>query len=398
MVTTGRISRRQPWRATRRGRRTQLGIVGVIAAVLLAACGGGGGEEETPEGGQADGEVTFPDYYPADYGDMVEASRDETGVDVYGILPVEDWEILIDGFHEVYPWIEVNVLDLGTAEVFERYSGEAAGGGSEADMLQSTASGSWWTFVNEEDAVEPYESPEAEHLPEATKPLPGVYTMSTDPLLLMYNKSLLSEDQYPESMADLKQLAEDEPELVNNKLTTYNIAEAYATWWWLDEAQPEQYQEWFSALGPVTRPEASAGPMVEKIAIGEYVAGYYLSIAVLGLPIFDGAGGDVLGWAVAKDSAPLFARNIGIPVGADSPNSAKLLLDYLLSEEGQTLYPEASLVPARDVEVPEDWFTYESLEAQVDEGALILNGPTEELASPEVYDSFTAEWNTLFNR
>jgi iron(III) transport system substrate-binding protein len=381
----------------------RLGALSSTALLLLVAACGGGGEEPADDAAGTDGadaeQLTLPDYYPENYSEIVEGCESESGVDVYGILPLENWQIILEGFSQLHPDVEVRPLDLGTTEVFERYTGEAAGGGSAADLLQSTASGAWWTIVNDDDAIEPYESPELDDLPDPAKPLPGVYTMSTDPLMLMYNKSLLSEDQWPESMADVVQLAEEDPELVENKLTSYNITENFAGWWWLAQEQPEQFEEWFSVIGPMTRPEASGGPMIEKVAIGEYLISYYNSSAVLGLPIWDGPGAEVLGYAVATDSAPLFARNIGIPQTADSPNCAKLLLDYLMSEQGQELLPEANLVPSRlGVDVPDDWFSYESLEAQVDEGALILAGPAEELADPATYDEFRAEWQALFEQ
>lgn len=340
----------------------------------------------------------FPDHYPAEYAQIVEGSRDEQKLTIYGILPTEHWDKMLAGFKELYPWIEVEALDLGTSEVFERYAAEVAAGASDADLIQSIASGQWWIFTSEEAAFSEYESPETDFLPDVANPLPGIYTMSSDPLILLFNKAVLTEDQQPGSMEELVGLVEGQPEVFDGKITTYNVTEFFTQWWWIKESNPERFESWFSVLGPASRPEAGGGTQFEKVSTGEYVVSYYMSSAVLGLDVWDGPTGDILGWAIATDSVPLLARNIGIPATSDSPNSARLLLDYLLSEVGQELVVDVNLVPVRDVAVPEGWFTYASLSAGAEDGALVMTGPAEALTSQAEFDAFVAEWNSLFGR
>ena len=72
--------------------------------------------------------AAMPDYYPADYSSVIEASKAENGVLVYSNMGEMNWRPLIEAFNAEYPWIKVQTLDLGSIEVFERYYAETAAG------------------------------------------------------------------------------------------------------------------------------------------------------------------------------------------------------------------------------------------------------------------------------
>jgi iron(III) transport system substrate-binding protein len=114
--------------------------------------------------------------------------------------------------------------------------------------------------------------------------------------------------------------------------------------------------------------------MNEKIATGEYVAG----IAVSGITIFprlEQPGGELLGFAFPDDGTILMQRGMGIPAKAANPNSAKLFVDFALSNKGQTLVGKGGLVPYRDdVDESQVRYTYQGIEKLVGKDNLIIAG------------------------
>lgn len=48
-------------------------------------------------------DASWPDYYPDDYGDIIEASRDEDNLLVYSNMAEYNWTPIIEGFQELYP-------------------------------------------------------------------------------------------------------------------------------------------------------------------------------------------------------------------------------------------------------------------------------------------------------
>lgn len=322
------------------------------------------------------GAANLPDYYPASYQQMVEASKKENGLVIYSNMADNNWKPVIDGFNKLYPWIKVETLDLGSGTVHSRWEAEAGSGSRTADILISGANDRWARY-GQEGTMLPYESPELPHLPDFAKPYPGVNVMSTDPLVITYNAMLLSEKERPTGLASLAELAKREPKKFMNRITTYDAARnsfGLAAWWKTLQVKGEDGWNLLQSIGPMIRGETSGGPMNEKIATGEYLVG----IAVSGITIFprlEQPGGRVLGFAFPDDGTPVMMRGMGIPKNSANPNSAKLMLDFLLSREGQTLIGKGGLTPYRkDVDAKQVRYTYQGIADIVGEQNMIIVG------------------------
>ncbi|WP_455854048.1 extracellular solute-binding protein [Ensifer canadensis] len=117
-------------------------------------------------------EPKLPEYYPADYGQIVEASRKEAGLVVYSNMADNNWQPVIKGFNELYPWIKIETLDLGSGTVHTRWEAEAGSGARTADILVSGANDRWARYGSEGRMLD-YASPETERLPGFANPYPG---------------------------------------------------------------------------------------------------------------------------------------------------------------------------------------------------------------------------------
>ena len=324
-----------------------------------------------------------PDYYPADYTSIIEASHKEAGLMIYSNMADNNWAPLLDGFRAKYPWIKVETVDLGSGTVHSRWEAEKGSGTRTADILVSGANDRWASY-GKEGLMEPYESPEYAHLPGFAKPYPGISVLSSDPLVITYNAALLPEGKRPTGFASLVKAAEADQGDYNGRITTYDAARnsfGLAAWWnYLDEKGEDGWAN-LRKIGPMIRGEVSGGPMNEKIATGEYLVG----VAVSGITIFprlEQPGGEILGFAFPDDGTIMMLRGMGIPKGCANPNSAKLFVDYALSKEGQTLVGKGGLVPYRE-DVPQDQvrYTYHGISKIVGADNLIIAGFDERLIS-----------------
>jgi iron(III) transport system substrate-binding protein len=312
-------------------------------------------------------DAKVPEGYPADYSKMIEASRTEKGLLIYSNLSPANWKPILEGFKGKYPWIGVETLDISSGTIHTRWQAESASNARTADILVSAAIEHWIGHGTKGEMTE-YDSPELKNLPDFAREYNSVFVMSTDPVIMTYNAKLLPENMRPTGFASLADLAQKNPGVFKGKITTYEPRNSFgqATWWTVMNKMGEPGWEILSKLGPSLRVEQTGGAMNEKIATGEYVVG----VAVSGITIFprlSKPGGDLIGVTFPDDGTPLMFRAIGVPTKAANPNSAKLLLDYVLSKEGQELLAKGGLTPYHPgvdaKSVP--YYTYESIKEKV---------------------------------
>lgn len=339
----------------------------------------------------------LPDYYPANYKDLVEASKKENTLLIYSNMAEYNWRPVIEGFNKLYPWIKVQTLDLA-GELYERYYAEKASNTRTADLIATGGIDDWLAFSDKGEAVD-YVSPEKPKLPDWSFPRPGIYTVSSDPMVIVYNKKIIPEAQAPKSIADLVKYAEANPAVVKNKLTTYNaLTGSFGLsiyWSWLQK-YPEAWSM-FEKVGGITRPERSAGPMLEKITSGEYAMGYFLSGIVVFPRMNDPARKALIGWNFIEDGTPVFLRGMSVPKGSANQNAAKLMLDFILSHDGQVAFGKGGLTPYRpDVKADEvPYFTYNSIVEKVggEKNVILIRYDPEMLKQRTV---FLDKWRAVF--
>ncbi len=292
----------------------------------------------------------LPDYYPKSYSSIIDGSKKENKLVVYSIMAAYNWKPVLEGFKKQYPWIEVQTLDLGSSEVFERYYSERASNSRTGDLIIAGAADKWLQLIAKGEAID-YASPETDKLPKWSVPRKGLYTVSADPMVIVWNNAVVPENQRPKNLADIAKLAQTNSADYKNKITSYNAAtEAFGLN--INWAYTKKYGDkaWglLEQLGKVVRPERSAGPMIEKVTAGEYKIAYFVSGIVLFPKLDDPARAKLLGWAYPTDGTPIVLRGMAIPKGSTNVNSAKLMLDYIVSHDGQVAFGKGGLTPYRE--------------------------------------------------
>ncbi|EKX63497.1 extracellular solute-binding protein [Streptomyces ipomoeae] len=343
-------------------------IAATLALGTLAACGGGDDEPKVAENKISAGQV--PDYYPADYSDIVEAAKKEGGkLTVYSNLGDENMAPIVRDFKKKYDFIKtVSVNELDSDELFQKTLSENAAGSSPADVLISSAATAWADFSGRKDTVLEYKSPELSELGESAELLPSVYSMSQDPMTIAYNTSLM--EKPPTSLTDFAKIVTSDEDKYKNKVTVrdpegsfgFTVTRA------LTEGNPEAWDDLKKIL-PLTRPETSSGTQLEKIVAGEYTAGFLISASPAYPVVEDSAG--LVKIVFPKDGTVVLPRGIGISAEAPHPATSKLFLDFALSEEGQRAVAEGGLASYREGVKGEGLHTYQEVVDAVGEENII---------------------------
>ncbi|HUP27731.1 MAG TPA: ABC transporter substrate-binding protein [Chloroflexia bacterium] len=381
----------------------------VIATLLLTACGGTASEPTAtapaastgatataPSGGATEMAPTT-----AAGGDnaMVDASKNEKdGVLAYSIMSEKNWKPVLEGFNAKYPWIKVTTSDLGAYEVFERYYTESAGNARTADMIFTTAPDGWINFAKK-GGVDPYLSKEDANLPAAAKIDKGLYAVSIDPMVFIWNKKLLTDP--PKTMAELIAQIQKDPNKYAGKLVSYDAAGegfGYGLNWYYTKAKGDEGWKNLEVIGS-TKPKilTSGGKMIDSVVAGETILGYFVSNITVQPRI--AAAKEILDYSFVPDAQVVAVRGMAVTKAAKSPNSAHLLLDYILSPEGQVAFAKGGLTAYR-ADVADKAPLHLSLVSKAVGGddKLIYAHPDAELADPAKHDEFLARWKKALQR
>ena len=322
--------------------------------------------------------------------ELLAASADENTLIIYGNPSDNIWEPILAAFGEAYPDIEVETFDLGGLEAFQRYLSEANSGVATADLIIASESVGWLDLVERGDVVA-FDAPEAAELPEFAVQADGVYAMSIDPLVALYNEMVIPAEEQPTTLAELAALA---PEL-DGGIGTVEIenSQAYTATYGFVTAGGESAWATLEALGEHTSAESGTGALLDKATSGEYAASFFVSGAIR--PLIDNeAQGTILDYRYLEDATPLVPRGMGIVTAADSPASARLFVNWVLSADGQEALCAGGLTPYREgVDCP---YGFQAIAEEIGEENMITVNYDQALETER--DAIVARWNEIFGR
>jgi iron(III) transport system substrate-binding protein len=376
-------------------RRWRVAGIAALTAVTTVAALVGCSAPTAPAAPAAAGASGTPSYYPADYSKIIDASKKEGGnLTIYSNTDQENWAPILRDFQTKYPWTKVSADNLDSDEVFQRQLSEMATGKAPADMLVSNAVQAWSTYASKPGTLMKYDSPETKELPKFAQLMPNVWAMSLDPVGIAYNTALMT--KAPTSVADLAKTVAADPGKYQGKITTrdvngawgFSVSDAFAA------GNPKAWSTLDKVL-PVARPETSSGTQKEKILSGEYLAGFFISSAV-GYPA-EAASGGLLKFVLPKDGTVVLGRGIGITPKAPHPATAKLFLNFVLSEAGQNAVAEGGLSSYRDnVTLTEGRHTYQEVEKLAGKDG-IIRVPYKVVSETDV-KSFVSKWDSKLGK
>ena len=332
----------------------------------------------------------------ADLNALAEESKNETeGLLVHSIMGENNWAPVIAAFNAKYPWIKVTALDLGTTETFEKCYTESAGGARTADMIITSSPDGWQDFIAKGE-LQVYHPANIEGMPDFATLADSVYAVSTDPMIIIYNKQLVSTP--PDTMEAVAAFASDPANA--GKITTYD-AEKNGTgyginWFWIGKKGDAGWTTLETIGKSNVNMQTSAGNMVNAVLTGEASVGYFVS-AISVFPKFPDAE-PVLGYSYQKDGQVVLVRGMGITKAAKSPASAKLLMEFILSPEGQIAWAEGGLTPYRPDVADKAKYHLQKVIDAVGEENIIPFYFDPKIASADNRAAFLAKWKAAFGR
>jgi iron(III) transport system substrate-binding protein len=363
-------------------------VAATVSLVSLAACGGsseGGanaGPRSTVDPGKASAVTPVSEK-------VVAAGEREGSVLLYSNADEQIMRPLVAAFSKKYPKIKVRTIDLKDAQIVERYKTEVATGTRTADIVMSSDQIGMQDFVKDGNVLD-YEDPNVKNLPGYAHLAPGVVALSEDPVVALFNRSLLPESKQPKSMTEFAKLA---PSL-KGKIGTPDIDNAVgilATSSYLESAGEDGWKN-LEAIGPNAGVESGTGNLAQKLLQGAYSAAFFAGGAIR--PLITGDVAKVLNYAYLTDGTPLVPRAVAITAKAPHPNAAKVFVNYALSVEGQQKGCKGGFTPYRPgVKCP---FGISAIEEAVGKDNVIVQGWDPELKAKS--EGIRARWNKAFGR
>jgi iron(III) transport system substrate-binding protein len=319
---------------------------------------------------------------------LIAQSKKESGLVFYGNPPTANFNALIDRFHYYYPWIKTTSYDLDDNTIFSKYASEAAQKVRTADILIASAP-NLWVYAARKKYVQSFTPQDIDKFPSFAKQLPGVFVMSPDPAIIVYNKLLLK-DKVPNGVADIA----GDPGTYG-KVTGYSADNTFGYTGLYGYVQKKGWAN-LETIGKRLKPTSGVGSQLQLLAQGGAVAAYLTSPTARFTIKSNAQFGQILDWTYAKDATPIVARGIGITKKAASPASAKLFLDFVYSKAGQLAMCDAGFTAFRTGYVPPNGCTNTLADVykKVGQKNVYIAGFTQKFVNDR--PAFTKRWHSIF--
>ncbi|MGP7817117.1 ABC transporter substrate-binding protein [Niallia sp. 01092] len=281
----------------------------------------------------------------------------------YTSQPDTDVTELVNGFNKKYPDVNVKVFRSGTEEVIGKLLAEKQAGSVQADVLL-VADNVTFENLKSQDLLMPYESKELSEIPADFVDQDHMYTgtkvMST---VLAVNTQKVKE--LPTSWNVLTESAAQEKAIMPSPL--YSGAAAYNVG--VMRRDTDFGWDYFKKLhdNKITVVQGN-GAVLKSVASGEKQYGMVVDF----IAARSKKEGSPLEVVYPKEGVPVITEPVGIMKEAKNEAAAKAFVDYVLSEDGQSLAKELGYTPIRKgMEAPEGLKTLDEID--------VLSAPTEDL-------------------
>ncbi len=252
---------------------------------------------------------------------------------------------LIAGFMKLNPDVTVRYSKTLSTSLFDGVAGPADAK-DPIDLVWSSAMDLQIKLANDGFASE-YRSAEADSIPAWAQWKDIAYGITTEPVVMVYNKRLLRDDMVPKDRAGLLQVLTDHPAVFQGRIATYDPELSGTGLLFITQDVRITPLTWklVSALGRAgVKLYTSSNPMIDRVITGEFVLAYN----VLGAYALERAKQDPdLGIVFPADYTLLMSRIALIPRSALHPAAARRFMDYLLSRAGQAQLAGHSLSSVR---------------------------------------------------
>jgi iron(III) transport system substrate-binding protein len=320
---------------------------------------------------------------------LVAQSKKEGGLVVYGNPPTANFNALADKFKAKYPWITVTEYDLDDNTIFSKYASEAAQGVRTADLLIASAPNLWVYASRKGYANKAFTPIGLDKFPKFAKQFKGIYVMSPDPTIIVYNKLLLK-GKVPDGVGDIA----SDPSTYD-KVAGYTVDNTFGYTGLYGYVQLKGWNN-LQTIAKRLSPQTGVGAQLQLVAQGGAKAAYLTSPTARFTIKNNAQYSQILDWAYVKDGEALVPRGIAVTAKAASPASAKLFLDFVYSTEGQQAMCEAGFTAFRKGFTPANGCTNTLADVYAKVGAknVFFPGFTQKFVNAR--PAFAKQWHGIF--
>ena len=253
---------------------------------------------------------------------------------------------LLADFRARHPDIEIVHTKINSNDIYNQIVDPSTSSAAPGDIVWSSAMDLQIKLVNDGYA-QPYVSKEIAHIPEWAIWKDEAYAITAEPIVIVYNKNLVAEADVPQTRADLKSLLSRKPDVYQGKIASYDPEQSGTGFLFITRDARITKTTWdmvraFGSAG--IKLYSTTGTVLDRISSGEHLIAYNM----IGSYAIERAKEDAsIGIVFPADYITLMSRIAFIPVTSQHLESAKLFLDYLLSERGQKFLLAHSIGPVR---------------------------------------------------
>lgn len=265
---------------------------------------------------------------------------------IYSSTDEGQFQPVLDHFRAANPSIEVEYLSLPAQEVYARTRSEIDAGRGGADLVISSSMDLQVKLVNDLYS-QPYDSPESGSLPDWAVWKNEAFAVTSEPIVIGYNKRLLEPSLRPSSHDHLTLLLREYGPAYSGRIGIYDADESPSGYLYFNQDLHIDNDNWelIAALGQV-RPQlfTSTNDMIDKVISGDLLIAYNL---IGSYALKRAAENPDFGVVIPEDYVLIGSRVALITRSAQNVDAARRFLDFMLSATGQDLLSQHYMIPLR---------------------------------------------------
>lgn len=279
---------------------------------------------------------------------LIKAAQAEGKVVVYSTTDSQYSQPMFKAFTRKFG-VVVEENALATSNLYSQVIAEAAANQVGSDVVWSAAT-DLQMALQVAGHAQVYVSEETSALPDWARYKNALFATSIEPVGFAYNTRTLQAEEVPHTYADLIRFVSQSPKLKGRVATTDAEKSGLAYMLHANDAKlhPQAYWELAAAIGRAgAKTYVSSANVMESVTSGENVLATHVN-GSYALEIQ--AKNPNLRAHFLSDFTACLLRVSFINVRAPRPNAAKLLQDFMLSHEGQSILAANGLPAARGEE------------------------------------------------
>jgi ABC-type Fe3+ transport system substrate-binding protein len=278
---------------------------------------------------------------------LIDGARKEGQVTIYAAMIVNQaMRPIAEKFGKKYPFIKLNYWRADSEDIAAKVSAEVRANNVVADVVEGTGVGEQAVQAN---LLLQHYTPAINAYPEAYRDPNGLWTPTRlSYFSIAYNTRLVPADKVPKTYQDLldpQWKGKMSWRIGSSSGTALFLTNLRLAW---GEARARQYFEKLKDQRIVNFGAGSARTLVDRVIAGEYPIALNIFAHH---PLISKAKGAPVN-SQLMDPVASTAATMGVVRGLHHPHAAMLLVDYILSREGQEILLGAEYFPADPAVAP----------------------------------------------